>query len=154
MIKFLQEHYELLIMSCMVLMLSLIIFYEYHIKKFKKNIIELQNQVQSQAKIAVAKSKAVTRGKISEEFLPLFPDFPYNMSDAKFSGSPIDYVVFNGMSNLRDDGEGEIEIIFADVKTNSASKTKIQRAIKEAIRNGRFRWEDWIITEDKQLKIK
>lgn len=98
---------------------------------------------------AIKQSKAVIRGKVSEEFIPLFPDFPYNLSDCKFSGQPIDYLIFNGMSNVRDDSIGEIEIIFADVKVNSATKTKVQRAIENAIKEGRVRFETWNIKDNK-----
>lgn len=103
---------------------------------------------------AVAKSKAVTRGKISEEFIPLFPDFPYNMSDCKFSGSPIDFIVFNGMSEFRDNGTGEIQIIFADVKVNTAQRNKVQNAIKKAVENKNIKFETWKIDENKKINIK
>lgn len=103
---------------------------------------------------AVKKSKDVIRGQISEEFVTMFPGFPYSMSDSKFSGSPIDYIVFNGMSALRDGEEAEIEVIFADVKVNTAQRSKVQNGIKKAIEEGRVRFETWTIDKDKKLIIK
>jgi predicted Holliday junction resolvase-like endonuclease len=47
----------------------------------------------------------------------LFPDFPYELSDCKFSGQPIDFIVFKNMSKVRDGEDAEIEIIIADVKS-------------------------------------
>ena len=101
------------------------------------------------SKQAIAKSKTVIRGKISEEFAPLFEGFPYQMSDCKFSGQPIDYLIFKGMSGLRDDKEGEIEIIFADVKSGNAALTSVQRKIRDAIKNQRVRFEIWNIKDNK-----
>lgn len=105
-------------------------------------------------KESVAKSKSVTRGQIAEEFIPLFPDFPYNLSDCKFSGQPIDFIVFKGMSDLRDGKDSEIEIILADVKVNKAQRTKIQNAIKKAVEEKRFKFETWKIDENKKIAIK
>lgn len=103
---------------------------------------------------AVKKSKDVIRGQISEEFVTILPEFPYNMSDCKFSGQPIDYIIFSGMSALRDGEEAEIEVIFADVKVNTAQRSKVQNGIKKAIEEGRVRFETWTIDKDKKLKIK
>lgn len=103
---------------------------------------------------AVKKSKDVIRGQISEEFVTILPEFPYNMSDCKFSGAPLDYIVFRGMSALRDGEEAEIEVIFADVKVNTAQRSKVQNGIKKAIEEGRVRFETWTIDKNKNLKIK
>ena len=125
---------------------------------YRQEIIKIKNEVKLQLEVerkdAIAKSKSVTRGHISQEFIPLFPDFPYNMSDCKFSGNPIDFLIFKGMSDLRDGKDTEIEIIFADVKVNKSQRSKIQNAIKKAIENKKVRFETWNILENKQLKIK
>lgn len=102
---------------------------------------------------ALNKSKTVIRGSVSEEFAPLLKGFPYQMSDCKFSGQPLDYVVFNGMSGLRDDKEGKIEIVFADVKSGKATLNTVQRRIRDAINEKRVRFETWII-ENGEFKIK
>lgn len=120
------------------------------ISQIKKKYLSL---IDEERKNAVKKSKDVTRGNIAQEFVTLLPDFPYNMSDCKFSGQPIDFLVFDGMSNLRDGNEADVEIVFADVKTNTSRNNKIQNAIKKAIENKRVRWETWNILEDKQIKI-
>lgn len=145
-----------IIISVVAFILLIWLVIEEH--KHKKEIIALkvdyEVKLDSERKKAVQKSKDVTRGHISQEFIPLFPDFPYNMSDCKFSGSPLDFIVFKGMSDLRDGKDVEIEIIFADVKTNKAHRSKIQNGIKKAIENGRVSFETWTVQEDKQIKVK
>lgn len=123
----------------------------YKLKNIEKQYSE---EISKARKDSVEKSKAVTRGKIAEEFIPLFPDFPYNLSDCKFSGQPIDFIVFKGMSDLRDGLNSEIEIILADVKVNKAQRTKIQNAIKKAVEEKRFKFETWKIDENKKIIIK
>lgn len=103
---------------------------------------------------AVKRSKNTIRGNISEEFTPLFPSFPYTMSDCKFLGAPIDYIVFENMSSYRDGTDVKINIVFADVKEGSSQTTKVQKGIQEAIVEGRCRWETWRINKEKHLNIK
>jgi len=45
---------------------------------------------------AVDRSQAVTVGKVTEHIAPYLPDFGYNPKDARFVGSPVDFVVFDG----------------------------------------------------------
>jgi len=44
------------------------------------------------------------------------PEFNYNPTDARFLGSPVDFVVFNGLS-----GDSPEEVVFLEVKTGKAS---------------------------------
>jgi len=48
-------------------------------------------------KDAVKKSKAVVAGKVAEQIAPFLPEFKYNPKDARFIGSPIDFIVFDGL---------------------------------------------------------
>ena len=43
------------------------------------------------------KSKAVIAGKVTERIIPYLPEFRYNPKDARFIGSPIDLIVFDGL---------------------------------------------------------
>ena len=47
---------------------------------------------------AIQRSQAVTVGKVSEHFVPYLPGFKYNPKDARFIGSPIDFVIFDGLN--------------------------------------------------------
>lgn len=100
-----------------------------------------QNLAQAQKK-SVNTSRAVLKGKMAEQLAPILPEFPYLPSDAKFLGDPIDYVIFNGYTDLRDgSGQDNIEIILVDIKSGGARLTKGQQAIAEAIKQGRVRFE-------------
>ncbi len=84
---------------------------------------------------AIQRSQSVITGKVTEHFIPFLPEFTFNPKDARFIGSPVDFVVFDGLDedNLR-------EILFIEVKTGSSSLNKRQRYIKEAIQANRVRW--------------
>ncbi len=94
-------------------------------------------------KRSVNTSRAVLKGKMAEQLAPIMPQFEYLPSDAKFLGDPVDYVVFDGYTDLRD-GEGrpeDIEIVLIDIKSGGARLTKGQVAIAQAIQAGRVRFE-------------
>ncbi len=88
-------------------------------------------------KDAVDRSQAIIRGKITEHLIPFFPDFEYNPKDARFIGSPIDFIVFDGLS------EGEIKnVIFVEVKTgSSASLSTRERKVRDCIKNKNVEWK-------------
>jgi predicted Holliday junction resolvase-like endonuclease len=88
---------------------------------------------------AIKKSQAVTIGKVTEHIIPYFSGvFPYNPKEARFIGSPIDLIVFDGMET---DPEN-ISVHFIEVKTATSALTPRQRAIKYAILNKRVEWKE------------
>ena len=48
---------------------------------------------------AIQRSLAVTAGKVLEQLVPYLPAFPFNPKDVRFLGSPVDFVVFDGLSD-------------------------------------------------------
>jgi len=95
----------------------------------RTEILKMKNQhavdIQTNRKDAVEKSRAVLKGKISEHMVPHMPEFEYNAADARFLGSPIDYIVFDGMS------DGVIKkIVLIDIKTGKARLNTNQRQIQ------------------------
>jgi len=82
---------------------------------------------------AVRRSQSVTKGKITEHLIPYFPDFPYNPKDARFLGSPVDLVVFDGLS------EDTIrEIVFVEIKTaKNPSLSRRERDVRDCVREKR-----------------
>ncbi|HRA28150.1 MAG TPA: Holliday junction resolvase-like protein [Acinetobacter johnsonii] len=105
--------------------------------------LEHQQALTHAQKRSVNTSRAVLKGKMAEQLAPIMPQFEYLPSDAKFLGDPVDYVVFDGYTDLRD-GEGrpeDIEIILIDIKSGGARLTKGQVAIAQAIQAGRVRFE-------------
>jgi predicted Holliday junction resolvase-like endonuclease len=88
-------------------------------------------------KDAITKSQAVTLGKISEHLIPYFSEFNYNAKDARFMGSPVDLVVFDGLS------EGNLkQIVFIEVKTGQSQLSQRERMIRDAISLGKVKWEE------------
>lgn len=114
--------------------------YEVRISELKRKHQKELRLVQSRS---VNSSRAILKGKMAEQFAPIFPEFEYLPSDAKFLGDPVDYIVFNGYNAFRD-GDGradEIEVVLIDIKSGNARLTKGQQAIADAIKKGRIRFE-------------
>ncbi|MFH1229040.1 MAG: Holliday junction resolvase-like protein [Candidatus Aenigmatarchaeota archaeon] len=83
-----------------------------------------------------ARSQIVVKGKVAEQIASIYPDFKHVPSDARFLGSPIDYVIFDGMS------EGKpIDIVLMDVKQGGSRLTANQEKIKDAVEKKRMKWE-------------
>jgi predicted Holliday junction resolvase-like endonuclease len=86
---------------------------------------------------AIKKSREVMKGKASEHLCPVLPGFSYDPRDARFIGSPVDFVVFDGLSM---DQVGEI--IFLEVKTGARPRLSgREQRVREAVQQGRVRYE-------------
>lgn len=86
---------------------------------------------------AVARSLAVTVGKVSEQLVPYLPGFGYNPKDARFLGSPVDFVVFDGL-----DAGALRRVVFLEVKTGAAALSTRERQVRDAIESGRIAWDE------------
>ena len=80
---------------------------------------------------AIKRSEAVIQGKVTEHLIPFFPDFKYNPKDARFMGTPVDLVVFDGLS------EGEMRnVVFVEVKTGkTANLSSRERMVRNCVGN-------------------
>lgn len=86
---------------------------------------------------AIEKSRAVTLGKVTEHVVPFLPGFQHNPKDARFIGTPVDFIIFDGLD------EGEVrQITFVEVKTGSSSLSKRERQIRDAVKQQRVTWEE------------
>jgi predicted Holliday junction resolvase-like endonuclease len=84
---------------------------------------------------AIKRSESVTVGKITEHIVPFLPDFTYNPKDARFIGSPIDLIVFDGLN------AGEVKrVVFVEVKTGESSLSTRERRVRDAIEAGNVEW--------------
>lgn len=122
-------------------------------KEFELNInkrIELQYnewKVKGEKSIredAISRSKSVITGQITEHFAPYHPDFKYNPKDARFLGSPIDLIIYNG---LYDNGDVK-NIIFMEIKTGKSQMSSKQRSIKKCVESGNIIFEEFRIIEE------
>ncbi|RXE57274.1 Holliday junction resolvase [Methanoculleus taiwanensis] len=85
---------------------------------------------------AVTRSEAVIRGKVTEHLIPYFPDFTYNPKDARFLGTPVDFVIFNGLS------DGEVtSVAFVEVKSGRSNLSERERAVRDCILQQRVTYE-------------
>src|SRR5207249_2402221 len=96
---------------------------------------EERKNAETKTKNALDTSRDVLKGKIGEQMAPLFPEFRnlYNPADARFIGSPIDYIIFRNLSKIDSAEEAPVEIIFVDVKTGKSALTKAQQMIERAV---------------------
>ena len=87
-------------------------------------------------KDAVARSRAVVTGKVTEHLAPYLGDFPFDPQDARFLGAPIDFVVFDGLS------AGELRrVVLVEVKSGpSAALSARERAVRDCVEDGRVDW--------------
>lgn len=86
---------------------------------------------------AVERSRAVIAGKVSEHVVPYLPDFAFNPKDARFVGSPVDFVVFDGLD------EGDLRrVVLLEVKTgDGAQLSRRERQIRDAVEAGQVEWQ-------------
>jgi predicted Holliday junction resolvase-like endonuclease len=84
---------------------------------------------------AIQRSQDVIIGNVTQHLVPYFPDFQYNPNDVRFIGSPVDLIIFDGLS------EGHLKsITFAEVKTGDAKLNGRQRQVREIIKEGKVTW--------------
>jgi len=96
-------------------------------------------KIENEAKIrqdAANRSYAVMLGKVTEHLVPFHTNFPFNPQDARFIGSPIDLIVFDGIL----EEEQEVKIYFVEIKTGKSRLSFKQQKIKAAVENNRVIW--------------
>jgi predicted Holliday junction resolvase-like endonuclease len=87
---------------------------------------------------AVKRSRAVIGGQAAEQLAPYFPDFPYDPSECRFIGKPVDFLVFRGAAS----GAVE-EVVFVEVKSGASSLSKVERTLRDAVQAGKVRWTEY-----------
>ena len=86
---------------------------------------------------AVQRSLAVTAGKVHEQLVPYLPEFGFNPKDARFLGSPVDLVIFDGLA------AGEVKrVVFLEVKTGGAPLTTRERQVRDVIEAREVVWAE------------
>jgi predicted Holliday junction resolvase-like endonuclease len=85
---------------------------------------------------ALASSRRVLYGQAAEQLAPLVDGFAFLPQESRFLGHPVDYVVFEGLG-----GDGDVSVVFVEVKTGGARLSRRERRVREAIEAGRVRFE-------------
>lgn len=85
---------------------------------------------------AIRKSREVVKGRVTEHMLPVLPGFPFDPRDARFLGSPVDFVVFSGLYQDVVD-----EVVFVEVKSGTRPRlTKREELVRRAVEEKRVRY--------------
>ena len=90
---------------------------------------------------AIQRSQAVTVGKVTEHLVPHLPNFQFNPKDVRFIGSPVDFIIFDG---LNEEEENQVrEVVFLEIKTGASALTRRERLVRDAIKAGSVKWMEW-----------
>ncbi|HSR68094.1 MAG TPA: Holliday junction resolvase-like protein [Acidobacteriota bacterium] len=95
---------------------------------------EFEERIRSDA---LARSGAVLRGQAAEHLAPFLPQFGFLPKDARFLGSPVDFVVFQGLSEERCD-----RVVLVEVKSGRSTLSTRERRVRDAVRAGRVEWKE------------
>jgi predicted Holliday junction resolvase-like endonuclease len=87
---------------------------------------------------AVKRSRAVLGGQLSEQLAPFLPGFPFDPSEVRFVGKPVDLVAFVGASTGRIQ-----ELVFVEVKWGGSTLTPVERSLRDAVTAGRVRFVEY-----------
>ncbi|MGE0442893.1 MAG: Holliday junction resolvase-like protein [Gemmatimonadales bacterium] len=86
---------------------------------------------------AIRRSQAVLAGQVHEQLVPHLPGFEFNPRDARFLGSPVDFVVFDGLA------AGEVtRVVFLEIKTGRSRLSRREQQVREAVRSRRVEWRE------------
>ncbi len=99
--------------------------------------LRCEEEREKAVRVAITQSRAVLGGKFTEQMAPFLPEFRYDPTEARFIGSPVDFIIFPGLSR----GDPQ-EIVIMEIKSDKAAQlTPQQRKIRQLIEDGMVRWE-------------
>jgi predicted Holliday junction resolvase-like endonuclease len=107
--------------------------------------LECTNEIR---KDSVNRSRSTLKGRISEQMAPLLPEFPFSPADARFIGNPIDFVVFDGYTNAKDEKGDVISVVLVEVKKGKGKLTRVESLIKRAVEEGRVSWRTVVLKDE------
>ena len=106
-----------------------------------------EEQIPGIKKDSVERSRASLGGQFSEQLAPYLPNFKYKPTECKFLGKPVDLLVFEGL-----DEKEVTEIVFVEVKSGGAELNTVQRKIRDAVKAGRVRWDEYRIPKELTMR--
>jgi predicted Holliday junction resolvase-like endonuclease len=122
--------------------------------RYESLLAEHERQIKESSRRSVDQSRSTLKGQIAEQMAPLLPGFAYSPADARFIGEPVDYVVFDGRTEIVDGGGEveELEIVLLEIKQGQSKMKPVQQAIARAVEEGRVRFEVSRIAEDGSIE--
>lgn len=117
--------------------------------------LTLRGRLAEARRVGIEQSRSTLKGKMAEQMAPLLEGFPYLPAESRFLGDPIDYLVFSGYTQVKDDAgpAGEVEVVLLDIKHGQSKLSSSQRAIAQAVEAGRVRFEVVRIDEQGQVTV-
>jgi predicted Holliday junction resolvase-like endonuclease len=117
-----------------------------------QNSLNLKESIANARKDALKRSRSVLRGQASEHLAP-YVIKDTNPKDYRFMGNPVDYICFDGLSDVLDGVSNDIKLVrFIDIKTGKSKLNKSQRKIRDAINNKNVSFEtinlDEVLNDD------
>lgn len=106
-----------------------------------------EEQIPSIKKESIERSRASLGGQFSEQLAPYLPNFKYKPTECKFLGKPVDLIVFDGL-----DEKDVKEIVFVEVKSGGSELNTVQRKIRDAVKDGRVKWDEYRIPKELTVK--
>jgi predicted Holliday junction resolvase-like endonuclease len=104
-------------------------------EKWKKDFIAIEKP--KIRKDSLKRSDRIARGFAIENLAPLIQS-EYSPKDFRHFGDPIDYIVFDGLSELQKGDISELRnVVFLDIKTGNSRLNTVQRRVRDAINDGR-----------------
>ncbi len=105
--------------------------------------LEFRDREREARRDSVERSRATLSGQFLEKLAPHLPGFPYDPTDVRFLGTPVDYVVFDGLA------EGDLQgIVFLEVKSGASSLRTSQRRVRDAVEAGAVRWDVYRVPDE------
>ena len=147
-----------LLIGALIVFLILQSVHEKLIREYEQKIQSMNQsyrlEIERARKESVEQSRNVLKGKMAEQMAPLLPGFKFLPADSRFLGDPVDYVVFDGYTHLRDGGTSgkDLELVILDIKQGQATLSTCQRAIAKAVEDGRVRFDVVRIFDDGTVK--
>jgi predicted Holliday junction resolvase-like endonuclease len=90
---------------------------------------------------SIHRSHAVLRGQMIEQLVPMFEDRAFaHLADARFLGKPVDFIVFDGYTEVKAGLIGHLrEIVFIDIKTGRSQLNPVERRVRNCVEDRRVR---------------
>jgi predicted Holliday junction resolvase-like endonuclease len=107
--------------------------YEQQLEYIKAKKNELKKMKEVGATKSQTGAKAINIGFILERIAPTMDGFRFKHNDCRSLFDPIDYIIFEGLSNKNHVDK----IFFVDIKTGAARLSKKQKEIKTVISEGK-----------------
>ncbi len=106
------------------------------LREQEKEIRERRKEISRGSKV---KTTAVNIGFILERIAPCMKDFCFEKNDCRSLFDPIDYVIFEGLTNRA----SVSKILFVDIKTGKANLTGKQKEIRRLVQDKKVTWDTY-----------